>query len=176
MGSKKVAGRTDKAGGWAIPAALVLAQAFLLSASVPGPQREAVKPGPKDKCPVCGMFVAKYPDFLAEILFKDGSHAVFDGAKDMFKFYFDLKKYAPEKGLDDIDAIYVTDYYHLTLIDARKAFYVLGSDVYGPMGKELVPLKSRAEAESFLADHQGRSILGFADITLPLIGGLDKVP
>ena len=38
-----------------------------------------------DKCPVCGMFVAKYPDFLAQIIFADDSHALFDGAKDMFK-------------------------------------------------------------------------------------------
>jgi nitrous oxide reductase accessory protein NosL len=38
-----------------------------------------------DKCPVCGMFVAKYPDFLGQIIFSDDSHAFFDGAKDMFK-------------------------------------------------------------------------------------------
>jgi len=176
MRPRRKARLAEKAGAWAVLAALVLAPKILGSGPVPGLQREAVKPGPREKCPVCGMFVAKYPDFLAEILFRDGSHAVFDGAKDMFKFYFDMKKYAPEKDLKDIDAIHVTDYYHLTFIDAREAFYVLGSDVYGPMGKELIPLKSRAEAESFLADHKGRSILGFADITLPLIGAMDKIP
>ena len=61
------------------------------------------------------MFVAKYPDFLAEIIFKDGSTFFFDGTKDMFKYYFNLKKYNPSKKLEDIDSIYVTDYYSLTL-------------------------------------------------------------
>ena len=42
----------------------------------------------KDKCPVCGMFVAKYPGFLAQIQFRDGSIAFFDGPKDFFKYYF----------------------------------------------------------------------------------------
>ena len=51
-----------------------------------------LKPSPKDKCPVCGMFVAKYPDWVGEIIFKDGSAAFFDGAKDLFKYYFNLKK------------------------------------------------------------------------------------
>jgi hypothetical protein len=40
-----------------------------------------VKPGPKDKCPVCGMFVAKYPDWVAALVFSDGSTVFFDGVK-----------------------------------------------------------------------------------------------
>ena len=50
-----------------------------------------------DKCPVCGMFVAKYPDFVDQIVFKDGTHAFFDGVKDMMKYYFDLPKYNPSE-------------------------------------------------------------------------------
>ncbi len=132
-----------------------------------------VRPSPKDKCPVCGMFVAKYPGFVAEILFKDGSYAVFDGAKDMFKFYFNLKKYQPKKDRSDIDRIFVTDYYQLTFIAAAKAYYILGSDVFGPMGKELVPVEDEARAKTFMSDHKGRSILRFEDITPELIDGLD---
>ena len=81
------------------------------------------------------MFVAKYPDWVAEIIFKDGSYAVFDGTKDMFKYYFDMGKYNPSKKQLDIDSIYVTDYYTLTFIDGHKAYYVIGSDVYGPNGE-----------------------------------------
>jgi nitrous oxide reductase accessory protein NosL len=106
-----------------------------------GGDRKPIKPAARDKCPVCGMFVAKYPDWVAEILFKDGSYAVFDGAKDMFKYYFNFGKYNPSKKLSDIDSIYVTDYYGLTFIDGTKAVYVIGSDVYGPMGRELIPFE-----------------------------------
>ncbi len=46
-----------------------------------------VKPGPRDRCPVCGMFVSKYPNWIAQIEFKDGSREFFDGPKDMFRYY-----------------------------------------------------------------------------------------
>ena len=151
---------------------LSLTLTLLLSLSHGG-EKKPVKPTSKDKCPVCGMFVAKYPDFLAEIIFKDGSYAVFDGTKDMFKYYFDLKKYNPKKRLEDIDSVYVTDYYNLALIDGYRAFYVTGSDVYGPMGKELIPLEKEADAKEFMKDHKGQSILKFKDITYEIIKGLD---
>jgi len=136
-------------------------------------ERKPVKPSAKDKCPVCGMFVAKYPDFLAEILFKDGSYAVFDGTKDMFKYYFNMKKYNPSRKPSDVDSIYVTEYYGLTLIDGFNAFYVIGSDVYGPMGNELLPVKSEAEARDFQKDHKGKSIFKFTEITQEIVKGLD---
>ena len=132
-----------------------------------------VKPSPKDKCPVCGMFVAKYPDFLAEILFKDGSSAFFDGAKDMFKYYFHLEKYHPSRKRSDIDSIYVTDYYNLTLIDGTHAYYVVGSDVYGPMGRELIPFDKEADAREFMKDHKGKLLLRFREITFETVKGLD---
>jgi copper chaperone NosL len=136
-------------------------------------EHRPVKPLLKDKCPVCGMFVAKYPDFVAEIIFKDSSYAVFDGVKDMLKYYFALDKYNPKKNRSDIDAIYVTDYYDLTFIDGLKAFYVIGSDVYGPMGRELIPFSSRSEAEEFRKDHQGKAVLEFNGITHNAVKGLD---
>jgi len=136
-------------------------------------EKKPVKPSPKDKCPVCGMFVAKYPDFLAEIVFKDGSYAFFDGVKDMFKYHFNLKKYNPSKKLEDIDSIYVTDYYSLTLIDGGRSYYVIGSDIYGPMGRELIPFEKEGDAKEFLKDHKGKSVLKFKDITPETIKGLD---
>ena len=145
---------------------------LLLSLSIGG-DRKPTKPSPKDKCPVCGMFVAKYPDFLAEILFKDGSSAFFDGTKDMFKYYLNLKKYQPSKNISDIDSIYVTNYYDLTLADGLSAYYVLGSDIYGPMGRELIPFEKETDAKEFMKDHQGKSTLRFKEITYETVKGLD---
>jgi copper chaperone NosL len=133
---------------------------------------EPVKPTSGDKCPVCGMFVAKYPDFVAEIVFKDGSYAVFDGAKDMFQYYFNLPKYNPSKKPDDIGSIYVTDYYGLTLIDGLKALYVNGSNVSGPMGKELIPFEKEDDAKEFMADHAGKERLKFDEVTPAVVKSL----
>ena len=152
-----------------VSAFIVLIAWSLVSAGEKGP----ITASDKDKCPICGMFVAKYPDFAAQIIFKDGSHAVFDGVKDMFKYYFNLTKYNPGKKLTDIDSIYVTDYYDLKWIDGYKAFYAEGSDVYGPMGRELIPFEKEAGAEQFMTDHIGKSLLKFDEITHDLIKGLD---
>jgi copper chaperone NosL len=134
---------------------------------------KALKVGPKDKCPVCGMFVAKYPDFAAQIQFRDGSKFHFDGAKDMFKFYLNLSRYAPGKKTADITAIFVTNYYDLTLVDGLTAYYVVGSEVYGPMGRELIPFVRESEASGFLKDHKGKSIIRFSDVTPAILRSLD---
>lgn len=130
-------------------------------------------PGPKDTCPVCGMFVSLYPDWVATVLYQNGHAHHFDGPKDLFKYLSNLSKYAPGHRLEDIAIIGVTDYYGLTRIDAHAAWYVIGSDVLGPMGHELVPLATQAEAEDFLRDHKGRKIVRFADVTPALLEQLE---
>ena len=126
-----------------------------------------------DRCPVCGMFVYKYPKWVAQIIFKDGSYYFYDGAKDMFKHIFDTAKYTPGKASANIKDIYVTDYYEVELIDAKSAFFVIGSDVLGPMGHELLPFKDQEAAQEFLEDHKGKSIIRFKEVTPALIESLD---
>jgi nitrous oxide reductase accessory protein NosL len=127
-----------------------------------------------DRCPVCGMFVYKYPKWVAQIIFKDGSYYFYDGAKDMFKHIFDTAKYTSGKSAENIKDIYVTDYYEVELIDAKSAFYVLGSDVLGPMGHELLPFKDQESAQEFLEDHKGKSIIRFQEVTPAVIESLDR--
>lgn len=131
-------------------------------------------PGPKDTCPVCGMFVAKYPEWIATALYKSGHTHHFDGAKDLFKYLLDLPKWAPGHEAKNITSIGVTEYYGLTRIDAHEAFYVVGSDTLGPMGHELIPLETQQDAEEFVKDHQGRQIIRFKDVTMKLLINLDN--
>ncbi|MCX7948665.1 MAG: nitrous oxide reductase accessory protein NosL [Treponemataceae bacterium] len=152
---------------------LFLSLTLIFSFPVLGANRRPMKPLPRDKCPVCGMFVSKYPDWLAAIVFKDGSYAVFDGVKDMMKYYHNLKKYNPSKRLTDIDFIQVNDYYRLAPIDGSKAYYVIGSNIYGPMGKELIPFEKKEDAEEFMVDHVGKALLKFQEITPEVLKGLD---
>lgn len=119
---------------------------------------------PQDaKCPVCGMFVAKYPKWVAQIQLEDGHSHYFDGVKDMMKFYFNPTKYHSHSN-SQISQINVTDYYNIESIDAKKAFYVIGSNVYGPMGEELIPFKSEEEAKKFMNDHFGKKVVSFDEI------------
>jgi len=124
---------------------------------------EPQPPGPKDRCAVCGMFVQKYNNWVATIVFEDGSQVFFDGPKDLFRYILDLEKFKAQGRR--ISEVFVTDYYRVRFIDAKTAHFVSGSDVMGPMGGELIPLEKREEAETFARDHGGREILGFDDIT-----------
>lgn len=135
--------------------------------------QDVPKPGAKDLCPVCGMLVAKYPNWAATVVWKDGHAHHFDGAKDLFKFLHDLPKFSPGHRREDIAGLWVTDFYSLEKLDARKAFYVTGSDVLGPMGHELVSLASRADADEFLKDHKGKRVLRFDEVSRELAAGLD---
>ena len=135
---------------------------------------KAANPVPTNaKCPVCGMFVAKYPDWTATVRFKDGSISYYDGPKDMFSHYFDTSRYTPGKRQADIAALSVKEYYSLESIDSRTAFFVVGSDVSGPMGSELIPFKTEKDAQSFKLDHKGKRILRFNEITSQLIKTLN---
>jgi copper chaperone NosL len=135
-------------------------------------EKKVIKPSSKDKCPVCGMFVYKYPDWVAEVLFKDGAYAVFDGAKDLFKYLLDPSG-PGGKRRKEMTGIIVTDYYAVRPIDAEQAFYVIGSDQYGPMGKELVPFERQQDAQEFLKDHQGKRIIRFRDVTPAVLQELE---
>jgi len=118
-----------------------------------------------DKCPVCGMFLYKYPRWVARIEY--GSKKLsFDGVKDMMKYYFQHKK--------NITDILVQDYYTQETINATKAYYVIGSDVYGPMGNELIAFKDKHEAKRFALDHRAKRVVSFDAITPNVVSALDE--
>ena len=92
----------------------------------------------------------------------------------MFKFWHDPGKYAAGHSREQIERIAVTEYYGLQAIDARGAWYVVGSDVLGPMGHEFVPLASAEDAADFLKEHKGARILRFDEIGAALPAMLDE--
>ena len=124
------------------------------------------------KCPVCGMFVAKYPKWAAQIDVS-GKHRYFDGVKDMMKYYIFDGDFPYDR--TKITAMLVTDYYTLEALPAQKAWYIIGSKQYGPMGNELIPFKTEKEAKDFIADHGGDRIVRFGEITGKMVMGLDGI-
>jgi len=145
---------------------LYFSAAFAASPSAPAPLA-------KDKCPVCGMFVSKYPDWVTTVSFKYSPVLFFDGVKDFFTYYFNMQKFTPERIQAGIAAITVKDYYTLKPVDARQAYFVVGSDVYGPMGKELVPFAKAADAQAFFNDHKGKKVLRFNDVTPAILKSME---
>ncbi len=129
--------------------------------------------GEKSRCPVCGMFVAKYKPWWAQLTVSDGVVHTFDGVKDMMAYYFSPETYGGSKGTSMVK-VAVKDYYTQEWFDGEKAFYVIGSDILGPMGHELIPFNSKAAAESFLKDHKGKEIITFSEISAQQITSMKK--
>lgn len=126
----------------------------------------------KAKCPVCGMFVSKYPKWAARIKY-DGKNYYFDGVKDMMKYYIFDGDFPYDR--TSISEITVSDYYTLEEIPAKEAVYVLDSDIFGPMGRELIPFKSEKSAKAFMDDHNGKDIVKFDEITDKMVMALDGI-
>ncbi|MBU1658969.1 nitrous oxide reductase accessory protein NosL [bacterium] len=133
----------------------------------------------EEKCPVCGMFIYKYPKWAAQIFYeinKKEHRYSFDGVKDLMKFYFNPAEWGnyEVKTKGDITKILVTDYYSQKAIEAKKAYFVLGSDVYGPMGNELIPFENENDAQTFYKDHRGSKLIKFEEITPQEVSKLDE--
>ena len=112
-----------------------------------------------ERCAQCGMYVVKYPTFITQMV-QEKQRYSFDGVKDMMKFYFKH----PKK-----NTLFITkDYYSQKVLDAKKAYFVVGSNVYGPMGKELISFQTLDAAKNFKNDHFGK-IVTFQEITLSLL-------
>lgn len=117
----------------------------------------------REKCPVCGMFVARYPEWISQLHLDGGEVHHFDGMKDLLAYYFNPESFGGRAA--EAKAIWAKDYYTLQWVEARRAWFVVGSTVHGPMGHEFIPLASREAAEAFKRDHQGEEILTFEEIT-----------
>jgi len=127
-------------------------------------EKPVQKQDDKHVCLNCGMKTDEAPNWEQKITTKDGHNYYFDGARCMFRILLDSTK-TPA----NLDQILVKDYYTLEYFDAREAFYVTGSDVLGPMGKELIPFKIEEAAKEFFKDHKGMQIIRFKDVDIALI-------
>jgi copper chaperone NosL len=131
------------------------------------------------KCPVCGMVIGgkdaqgatvTYKDGrvvgfggVAAAVFKDGHVVGFEGARCLF-----IYNSVPEKDdvkVADIEHQYVTDFVSKKMIELPKAFLVLGSNVKGPMGYELIPFANRDEAAKFASENDGKWVVQLHEVT-----------
>ena len=97
QGSTSLAPVNESRAGGLLRKGLSFLIVFCLAAISFAAEPKDSAPPQKEKCPVCGMFVSMFPDWNARIEFKDSTHATFDGAKCMSKYYLNIKKYNPSK-------------------------------------------------------------------------------
>ena len=151
-----------------LAAALMLGQPVTTSAADLSPQyvqRSA-------RCPVCGMYPYRTPQWTAQIVFNDQTASSFDSPLDLFRFLNNIALFDKQHKAADIGAIYVADYATKAWTDAKKAFFVLGSQARGPMNEPNLPAFATREAADAHAKAQGGKVLAFGEVTREVIKSL----
>jgi copper chaperone NosL len=99
----------------------------------------------------------------AAAVFKDGKVVGFDSAGDMFRYVLAPVKYSISTA--NIKDVYVTDHGTNKFIDAKQAFFVVGSDAQGSMGPDLVAFSKKEDAEKFNTEHKGKRVAAYKEVT-----------
>ena len=122
------------------------------------------------RCPVCGMFPARSPEWAAQVIFSNGDAQFFDSPLSLFMYLQDVPRYSPGRSAQDIMAHYVTDAAphaggaDTRWIDALAAYYVHGSSARGPMRAGNLPAFSSRQAAQAFADRRGGTVLAFGAV------------
>lgn len=114
-------------------------------------------------CPVCEMKLESSVVGPAAAVFTDGKVVGFDGPADLMRYVQAPQKYHFDA--KNIKHLFVTEYGTKSFIDAKQAFFVVGSELSGEMGPELAAFSSKEAAEKFRADHKGRNVVAFSGVT-----------
>ena len=99
-----------------------------------------------DRCPVCAMPVKAHERFSAAIAF------YFCSPGCMLRAWLQPERYL-NRSRQQLSRPVARDYFSGDFIDGRRALWVSGSDVIGPMGPALVALKSDTQLDAFRRRH-----------------------
>jgi copper chaperone NosL len=120
-------------------------------------------PAQADRCPVCAMSThdKKLP---AAIALKDGRTFYFCGPGCMIRAWLDPKTHlGVEKSA--LERAVATDFLTGKHVDAEQAYWVLGSDVVGPMGPMPAPLADQQAVDAFQKRHGGKRVFMLKEMT-----------
>jgi copper chaperone NosL len=115
-------------------------------------------------CPVCNMKAETSSLGPAALVFNDGKVVGFDTAGDLFRYLLEPGKYSFDP--KNVKNIFVTEFGTKKFIDAKTAFFVVGSDLQGSMGPEVAAFAKKEDAEAFKTEHKGKNIVPHSQITL----------
>ncbi len=155
--------------------ALMLVCAAFLAACGPAKDSPAVpvEISADTSCVLDGMLLVDFPGPKAQIHYEGQANPdFFCDTVEMFAIYLKPEQQRPVK------AVYVQDMGKAAWehpagnwIDARQAYYVLGSKARGSMGATIASFAAEAAAKSFAAEHGGK-VLPFAEVK-PDMAALD---
>lgn len=149
--------------------ALLLGAALLAACSERTAPAPALSIGPDTACALDGMILQDFPGPKAQIHYEHGAPDFFCDTRELFAILL-----RPEQK-KRIVAVYTqdmakTDWAHPDgyWVDAKAAFYVVGSTRRGSMGPTLASFASAADAGKFAGQYGGK-VLRFDQVTLDMV-------
>jgi len=130
---------------------------------------QAIAMESSDECHLCGMLITNFDGPKGEVFRKEQGDTVFKfcSTRDMFSYYLD-----PEN-TRNVSQILVHDMSKMPwgsdsindkyFIDAKKAWFVTGSEKTGAMGKTLASFSLETDAQAFAKEFGGK-VLSFKDV------------
>ena len=117
----------------------------------------------QDRCPVCAMLPIRYPRFAAAIERQDGRAYYFCSPGCMIKAWRHPEIFLGRPATR-LKRPITLEYFSGEALDARDVFWISGSDVIGPMGPALIPLKDNTHVDAFGKRHGGKHIFRLEEL------------
>ncbi len=115
------------------------------------------------RCKNCGMRVDPASAWKAELIGPGSLLVVFDTPRCALTFW--------RTGRQAAQALRVIEYYDRQPRDGAELRFVIGGDVLGPMGPDLVPVDA-GRVSKFIQDHRADRALQLAEITSEVLAGV----
>lgn len=144
----------------------------------PGTGREPSAPREvpaKARCPVCGMFPARYPLWAAQVIFANGDVQYLDSPLSLFIYLQQVPRYTAGQSAANIVTSYVTDLDTGTWVATAQAWFVHRSRLMGPMRSGNLPAFATLDQARDFADREGGEWLSAEVLRKRLPASLQKL-
>ena len=124
------------------------------------------EPTAESRCVVCGMYPARYPEHRCQVMTGDGKTHHFCSSQCLVNFLAKPKEYLKKDV--KVKSAWVTIPQEQSYEYAMGLYYLVGSSITGPMGKEAIPYRSKAMVQAAASKHGGK-VVRFNKLTPLLI-------
>ena len=117
----------------------------------------------EQRCKHCGMKIDPSSPWRADLVAADGTTTSFDTPRCALTVW--------RSGKSQASSLRVQEYYERRWRNAEELRFVIGGDVVGPMGPDLVPVDP-ARATKFIQDHGADRALRLDEVTTDVLGAM----
>ncbi len=117
------------------------------------------------RCKNCGMRIDPASSWRSELVSVDGAITTFDTPRCALQSW--------RSGKTQAKSLRVVEYYDRTWRDGAEVRFILGGDVVGPMGPDLVPVSS-SRVTKFIQDHAADRALTLEEVTLEVLDSVSQ--